>query len=140
MLFMLVYIWQVEVMSTDIRATAQGLANTVCRLAGLTVPVLTELGKTNSNYMYVPMLVINTLCLFTNLKLANLDCGHFLIDLPSLQDISIWDHPDLAVCSNSKRNQTTILFDNFINTLAQRCQSVNTQPSGAIFSYSVYRS
>ena len=64
MMFMLVYIWQVEVMSTDIRATAQGLANTVCRLAGLAVPVLTELGKTNSNYMYVPMLVINTFCLF----------------------------------------------------------------------------
>ena len=69
MLFMNVYIWQVEVMPTSIRATSQGLAYAICRLLSA-VPLLVYLAgyKLNFNYMdaaaypYVSLLVI-TLCL-----------------------------------------------------------------------------
>ena len=72
MLYMNVYIWQVEVMPISIRATSQGLAYVVCLLLS-TVPLLVDRllvdtgYKHFSDYMYaaryVCLLVINTLCL-----------------------------------------------------------------------------
>ena len=71
MLYMNVYIWQVEVMPISIRATSQGLAYVVWRLLSEVVPLLVDrpVYKLFSNYMYtaaysyVRLLVINTLCL-----------------------------------------------------------------------------
>ena len=73
-----VYIWQVEVMPTSIRATSQGLAYAVCRLLSAVVPLLLTVVERllvdagykrffnytyAEAYPYVRLLVINTLCL-----------------------------------------------------------------------------
>ena len=49
--FTMLYIWQNEIMPTEVRSSAMGLANGTARVIGLVVPIITELSKTNLSYL-----------------------------------------------------------------------------------------
>ena len=49
--FTMLYIWQNEIMPTEVRSSAMGLASGTARVIGLVVPIITELSKTNLTYL-----------------------------------------------------------------------------------------